>query len=166
MRFWHIFILFSGIIMLLLGVLFMINPSRISILLVGIVMIALGLILLVNYLNDSHEERDVKWILAEGSVTFLLGAILFLDNDVSNHTLNFMFGLWLLFSGYIRVIASFKARKLHIYGWIGLLLIGGVSAIIGFIPLINSISIVIVISLFFITQGLNAFSTYYYLEKL
>ena len=166
MRFWRNFILFSGIVMQLLGVWIILNPARISISLIGIIMISAGLILLADYLNNQHEESQIKWVLAEGTVTFLLGAMLFINNNMSNHTLNFMFGVWLLFLGCIRIIAGLKAKKLHMSGWMLIFAIGILTVLTGFIPFISITNSAILISLFFIMEGFNTLSAYHYLEKL
>lgn len=166
MKFWRNCIIFSATSMLLLGMLFIVNPFEKTITITGIVMIVSGLFQLANYLNDQHDESDIKWILADGIVNFLLGAILFINNDSGTQTFHFTFGAWLLFSGAIRVFAGLKAKKLTILGWKWIMTIGILTASAGAISFVKSPGLSIFASLFLIIESFNIYSTHYYLEKL
>ncbi len=169
----HWFILIVAFMMLVSGIWFVAHPlaSFVSFtsLIEGILLLA-GLCFLVNYMRDKHEEQATRWILAEGCVTFLVGAILLMTRDSDTQSLVTTFGLWVLFSGVIHITASLKARDYGVSGWGWMLAISIVTILTGFFSLMNSsiglISLGVTIGVYFIIQGLNAISTFYFMEHI
>ena len=72
----------------------------------------------------------------------------------------YIFALWVMFSGILKLVHSFEVKRLEVSGWLGMLLLGMVGVLLGFAALFNPIAAMITISIligiFLIFQGISA----------
>lgn len=127
-----------------------------------------GVFLIVNYIvNHTYTSA---WVLIEGIVTTLIAVIILLNSQMTVLTLTAMFGIWVVFSGIVRIIAAFAVKKAELSSWVWILTFGIISTLFGFImlsnPIIGMIGIVVAMGVFFIVQGINAISTFFFLRTI
>ena len=152
----------AGVIMMLTGV-WSFASSGTSFLslafIFGNVMIIAGLTGAINYFSEKERNLEGSCVVAESILTFILGCIV-----VSNHLLQdaiivIFFGMWLIFSGCLRVVASFQLRSLQDKNWWWTLGFGILASLAGLYAFINSntfgISVITIIGVFFLIQGAN-----------
>ena len=152
----------SGLLMLLAGVWCFANPgaSFLSLAFVlGIVMMLAGLIGSVNYFTEKNRNAESGWVIAESILTFILGCIVLSNQIVVDAMVAIFFGMWLLFSGCLRIVAAFQLKKLKEKAWHWTLGFGIMASLIGLYAFINPItfglSVILLVGAFFITQGAN-----------
>ena len=168
---WTWLVMVSGVAMLFLGVWFLFHPA-ISLLtftsFIGVLLMINGVFLIVNYIvNHTYTSA---WVLIEGIVTTLIAVIILLNSQMTVLTLTAMFGIWVVFSGIVRIIAAFAVKKAELSSWAWILTFGIISTLFGFImlsnPIIGMIGIVVAMGVFFIVQGINAISTFFFLRTI
>ena len=168
---WTWLVMVSGVAMLFLGVWFLFHPA-ISLLtftsFIGVLLMINGVFLIVNYIvNHTYTSA---WVLIEGIVTTLIAVIILLNSQMTVLTLTAMFGIWVVFSGIVRIIAAFAVKKAKLSSWAWILTLGILSTLFGFImlsnPIIGMIGIVVAMGVFFIVQGINAISTFFFLRTI
>ena len=170
-KFWTWLIMFSGLAMLFLGVWFLYHPT-ISLLaftsFIGTLLLINGIFLIVNHIVN-HTYASF-WVLIEGIITTLIGGIVLLNGKMTILTLTVMFGIWVVYSGIIRIGAAISVKKANLSSWKWILTFGIITTLFGLImmfnPVIGIIGIVIIIGLFFILQGINAITTFFFLKTI
>ncbi len=158
----RILTIISGLFMLLSGVWCFANPgaSFLSLaFILGIVMIIAGLAGSVNYFTEKNRNAEGGWVIAESILTFILGCIVLSNQIVLDAMVAIFFGMWLLFSGCLRIVAAFQLRKLMEKAWHWTLTFGVLASIIGLYAFINpsnfGFSVVLLVGASFIIQGAN-----------
>lgn len=168
-KFWTWLIMISGVAMLFLGVWFLSHPA-ISLLaftsFIGVLLLINGIFLIVNYIVN--HTYSTAWVLIEGIVTTLMGTIVLLNGRMTVLTLTVIFGTWVVFSGIIRIAAAISVKKADLSSWTWILTFGIITTLFGLIvvlnPVIGIIGIVVAVGMFFIVQGINAISTFFFLR--
>lgn len=158
----RILTIISGILMLLAGLWCFANPgaSFMSLaFILGVVMIIAGLTGAVNYFTEKNRNAEGGWVIAESILTFILGCIVILNQIVIEAMVLIFFGMWLLFSGCLRIVAAFQLRKLKEKSWHWTLVFGILASVVGLYAFINpltlGLSVVLIVGIFFIVQGAN-----------
>lgn len=152
----------SGLFMLAAGVWCFANPgaSFLSLAFVlGIVMIIAGITGAINYFTEKNRHAEGSWVIAESILTFILGCIVLSNQLLVDAMVAIFFGMWLLFSGCLRIVAAFQLRKLMEKDWHWTLIFGIIASIAGLYAFINPIAlgltVVLLVGGFFIIQGAN-----------
>lgn len=164
-RFWWS-ITIVGLILIVVGILMMFNPS-ISFLflssIIGIVIFVSGISNLALATNSHHIITNKMWIFISGIVEILLGFILIFSLTISTTILPIFLGIWILFKGINMIGISDDMNIMEIpgYGWT--LLMGLMTIICAFIvlsqPLIFGTEAVVVwISISLIMLGIALIS--------
>lgn len=152
----------SGVLMLLAGVWCFANPgaSFLSLAFVlGIVMIIAGVTGATNYFTEKNRNAEGGWVIAESILTFILGCIVLSNQLLVDAMVIIFFGMWLLFSGCLRIVAAFQLRRLEEKTWHWTLGFGIVASIVGLYAFVNPItfglSVGLLVGGFFVVQGAN-----------
>lgn len=152
----------AGVIMLMTGVWCFANPgaSFLSLAFVlGNVMVITGITGAINYFTEKERNPESGWVIAESILTFILGCIVISNQLLLDAMIGIFFGMWLLFSGCLRVVAAFQLKKLEDKNWAWTLGFGILASIAGLYAFINSntfgFAIVVIIGVFFLIQGAN-----------
>jgi len=152
----------AGVLMLVSGVWCFANPgaSFMSLAFVlGIVMIITGLTGAAIYFTEKNRNPEGGWVISESILTFILGCIVLSNQLLVDAMVGIFFGMWLIFSGCLRVVAAFQLRKLQEKAWHWTLGFGVVASLMGLYAFINPIalglSVVLLVGAFFVVQGAN-----------
>ena len=152
----------SGLFMLLAGVWCFANPGASFLALafvLGIVMIIAGITGATNYFTEKNRNAEGGWVIAESILTFILGCIVLSNQLLVDAMVVIFFGMWLLFSGCLRIVAAFQLRRLQEKTWHWTLGFGIVASFAGLYAFINPItfglSAVLIVGAFFVVQGAN-----------
>ena len=164
-RFWWS-ITIVGLILIVIGILTMFNPS-ISFLflssIIGIVIFVSGISNLALATNSHHIITNKMWIFISGIVEILLGFILIFSLTISTTILPTFLGIWILFKGINMIGISDDMNIMEIPGSGWTLLMGVMTIICAFIvlsqPLIFGTEAVIIwISISLIMLGIALIS--------
>ena len=164
-RFWWSFSI-VGLILVVVGIIMMFNPTISYIFLssiIGIVIFVSGVSNLALSTNSHHIITSKMWIFISGIVEILLGFILIFSLTISATILPLLIGIWILFKGINMIGISDDMNIMEIpgYGWT--LLMGVMTIICAFIvlsqPLIFGTEVVVVwISISLIMLGIALIS--------
>jgi uncharacterized membrane protein HdeD (DUF308 family) len=154
--------IFSGIILIGTGIWCFAHPGApfISMAFVlGIAMMISGLSNLLAYVVFRKQNPYVSWQFADGLLTGIFASLVLSNTILTDSMVILFFGMWIQFSGALRITASIDIRKEGIAGWYWTLLPGILSLLAGvycfFNPLLAGLALVIMIGGIFILQGVN-----------
>ena len=131
---------------------------------VGAIMVINGVIHSLAYfvgrgLNNRSDNNG--WILIDGLLTLLLGILILCNQLVVDMAIPMIFGMWVLVSGLLRVEAASRIdREKKTANFKATLITGIVTSLVGIFgfvdPLITFVSLVALLGIFLIMQGINA----------
>ena len=154
--------IFLGILLIGTGVWCFAHPGApfVSIaFILGIAMLFSGLGNLFTYVVYQKRISYVSWQLAEGLLTAIFALIVLSNAILTDVMIVMFFGMWIQFSGPLRITASADIRRERIAGWYWPLLTGALSLLAGiycfFNPLLAGLAFAIMIGGIFILQGAN-----------
>jgi len=123
-------------------------------------MVFAGALSILVYFFAPGKQGGFGWLLAEGLITLILGCIVLANKLVADSMVPIFFGMWILFCGVIRIVAS-----LHLYlakheSWLFTLVAGLVSTFFGVYAffnqiMINNLPLIILTGIIFLIQGIN-----------
>ncbi len=164
-------VLVLGILLIVMGIVLFFTPVANSIFF-AYFMSALMLIFgggeIIYYLCR-HDKGISGWILADGIITVILGALLLFIPGATIPGMTILFAMWVLFTGVIRLSAAFAAKDRGSSDWGWILAAGILGILIGiwfmFDPLLTFISIGYILPLAFIVQGVSAIGVFLSTDK-
>ena len=131
---------------------------------VGAIMVINGVIHSLAYfvgrgLNNRSDNNG--WILIDGLLTLLLGILILCNQLVVDMAIPMIFGMWVLVSGLLRVEAASRIdREKKTSNFKATLITGIITSLVGIFgfvdPLITFVSLVALLGIFLIMQGINA----------
>ncbi|MEZ5126807.1 MAG: DUF308 domain-containing protein [Thermoleophilia bacterium] len=127
---WITLSLVSGILMIVLGGLFVARPGAslaTVLLLIGLFTIGYGVVLVVSGLMGNSESR--AWLIAVGAVAALFGVIVLIWPGLTALTLLYLIAAWLLVTGAVEFWAAVRDRAGSHRIWHGLA--GALSLVVG-----------------------------------
>jgi len=151
----------AGVILILTGVFCFANPgvTFLSIaFILGISMMLSGITGILAYLKNVNNETS-NLLFVEGITSFVLGFLVLSNQLLADAAIPVFFGLWVMFSGILRVVEAYTARKSGLTMWQVLLTLGLFGVFIGVYSFFNTIlftfSTVVLVGILFIMQGIN-----------
>lgn len=157
----------AGIILTITGIWCFAHPGAtfmsvafilgISMLLSGLLNVGVSIILFLR------NVEQTLWQLAEGILTTILSVLILFDLLITNGIVIIFFGMWVLFSGVLRIMASLGIKRLKIAGWYWGIISGTLSIVAGIFafvnPLATGLTMALIIGCAFILQGANGIVT-------
>ncbi len=160
-------LLVIGILLVAMGVALLFTPAENSIVLaycMSALMLVYGIAEIVYYIVK-HDQDIAGWILADGLITGILGALLLITLDATVLTMTLLFTMWVLFTGVVRLVAGFAAKEAGSSGWGWVLAAGIAGIVIGiwfmFDPLLAFFSVGYLLPLVFVVQGISAIAVFF-----
>lgn len=108
----------------------------------------------------SDQTDNNGWILTEAIITFILGVLVLSGQIAADAAVPMVFGLWVMFSGILRVVTATminRSNKKANFVWtliIGLLCgAGGLCAFLN--PVIAGLAIAVLLGILFVLQGIS-----------
>ena len=152
----------TGIILMLTGIWCCANRGALFISLafvLGCVMIFAGVLSVLIYFFAPGKQGGFGWFLAEGFLTLILGGIVLSNQLAMDSMIPLFFGMWILFCGVLRIVASLHLVMAKNNSWIVNLILGFLSASAGSYAFFNQIvfglTIIILTGIYFLIQGVN-----------
>jgi len=125
----------------------------------GCVMLFHGISGVLNYISTKDTQNGASWVLSDGIITFILACIVLSNQLAIDAIIPLFFGMWILFSGTMRIVASINLKKLGEKAWGITFALGLIGMIAGIYSFFNSIAaglaLVLMIGIFFLLQGVN-----------
>jgi uncharacterized membrane protein HdeD (DUF308 family) len=125
----------------------------------GIAMMISGLSNILAYVVFRKINPCVSWQFADGLLTAIFASVVLSDTVLTDAMVVLFFGMWIQFSGVLRIMASMEIRSKKVTGWYWVLIPGVLNLLAGiyslFNPLLAGFALVVVIGGIFILQGIN-----------
>lgn len=160
-----------GIVLIVAGLYGIFNPLQ-SItaltMILGIAMLISGIGSVLTYLGSRRMDGTTGWVLVEGLFTTVLAIIILANPLTGALALSVFFGMWLLMSGILRIVGSIELKRIGA-PWVLLFLLGLITSLLGIYGFINPVfaglALSLMISLFFLMQGVNALALGFAISK-
>ncbi|MGI6748245.1 MAG: HdeD family acid-resistance protein [Anaerovoracaceae bacterium] len=151
----------AGVILILTGVFCFANPG-VSFLsmafILGIAMMLSGIMGILEYYGNIKNETS-SLILVEGITSSILGFLVLLNQLLVDAAIPVFFGMWVMFSGILRVAEAYSVRKSDLTKWQLFIVVGIAGISIGIYSFFNVVlfafSIVVLVGILFVMQGIN-----------
>lgn len=167
-------LLLSGILVTILGVYMVFTPLENLVglaLYIGITMLISGISEVASYFGEEKENRT-GWVLASGILTTLFGMWAICGRGIVTMTvvLPFMFAMWIMMSGIMRIVAAFSYKSIGVKSWGWVLAMGILSTIFGFVlmfsPMMSAMIVAYMIASMFIVHGINSILLFFNIKKV
>jgi uncharacterized membrane protein HdeD (DUF308 family) len=127
--------------------------------LLGCVMVCAGVLSILIYFFAPGGQKGFGWFLSEGILTVMLGGVVLSNQLLTDPVILHFFGMWILFSGVIRLVASLHLAMAKNNSWFVYLTIGFVSSVAGLYTFFNQImfgiTVIIRTGVYVLIQGVN-----------
>ncbi len=157
---WWILLL-KGIVIVILSIYIFLNPDIAVLglsLFIGLALLITGLITTIASIYYRKEVQNWKWHLLEGLIDTFLGIIIISVPELTATLVAFVVGLWFLFYGITKIVASFELRRNEITNWWVELIFGLLAIVFSFMimfnPFAGTITIALLFGTFFLFTGL------------
>ncbi len=127
---WVILSLLSGILMVVLGIVFLAQPGAslaTVLLLIGLFTLAYGVVLIISGLLGRTESRG--WTIASGAIAAIFGIVVLVWPGATALSLLYLIAGWMLVTGAIEIWAAIRDRAGSHRIWHGIS--GALSLIVG-----------------------------------
>jgi len=158
----RVFKMAAGVILILSGIFCFANPGAtfLSIaFLLGCAMFLSGASGILAYIWISRKMEASSLLLVEGILGVILGSLVLSNQLLADAAFPVFFGMWVMFSGTVRVVEGFVQRKSDIATWIWLISLGTLGILVGLYAFFNSVlfafSAVMLVGILFVMQGIN-----------
>ncbi len=162
----------AAIAMIAVGIMSLFNPAAtlVSVAwMIAILALVSGVLTLVYYFSGAKQYTGSGWLLFEGIVDIIMGVILLFNGFFVATMLPYIFGVWIIFSGIVRIIGAFDCKKLGYGSWWLILILGIIAIGLGlcsmFDPIVGIIAITVLVGLSFIMKGIGFLATIFTLSK-
>ena len=142
--------LLTSLVFAILGILLITNPegsTKVVSLIVGILFIIVGLYKLVDYCLTRGKYNFYNYDIAYGIIAIILGIITIVYKSQIETIFRVLIGIWIVYTGIIRLSLSFKLKLVESPTWICSLLISIVMIVCGLYTIFVSNAIVVTIGI-------------------
>ena len=111
----------TSLVILAVGVLMICNPDIVTSIVgyvIGGVFVVLGAYKVINYFVSKGKYDFYNYDLVYGILAIVLGIIVMLCMNSITSLLRIMIGIWILYSGLLRLTFSFKLKKFYVDSWV------------------------------------------------
>lgn len=158
----RVFKIAAGVILILTGIFCFANPGAtfLSIaFLLGCAMLLSGISGTLAYIWISRKRKISNSLMIEGLMSVILGFLVLSNQLLADAAIPVFFGLWVMFTGIIRVVEAYTNRKSGIMSLIWLLAMGALGIAAGLYAFYNTVlfsfSAIVLVGILFIVQGFN-----------
>lgn len=158
----RVFKIAAGVILILTGVFCFANPGAtfLSIAFVlGCAMLLSGISGTFAYIWLSRKTEITSSLMIEGVLSIILGLLVLSNQLLADPAIPVFFGMWVMFSGIIRVVEAYVHRKSGRAELIWFLSLGLVGAVAGLYSFYNTVlfafSPILLVGILYVIQGFN-----------
>jgi len=168
-----IFKILAGVILILSGVFCFANPGATFpsvAFLLGWAMLIAGIAGIVSFFWIGRKKETMNLILVDGILNVILGCFVLANLLITDAIIPVFFGMWVMFSGVLRVVDSYAMKKARKKIWYGSLILGVVGILVGMYaflnPVLADLSVVMQVGIFFLMQGINVLGVGFHLPHI
>ena len=162
----RVFKIAAGVILVITGIFCFSAPGAtfVSVAFVlGAAMLLSGISGVAAYIWIGRKREVPYLLLAEGVTSILLGILVLANQIIADAAIPVFFGLWVLFSGVLRVADGVSRIKDDVRVWSWLVILGSLGVITGMYSFFNTVlfnfSPVMLTGILFVMQGAHVLTT-------
>jgi len=126
----------------------------------GLAMVVVGVVSILVYFFAPGKQIGFGWFFVEGLTTLVLGSLVLANKLPIDLMVPIFFGMWLMFSGILRMVASVHLALEKHNSWLFTLGAGCISAGFGIYAFFNQVvanvmPLMILVGIIFLIQGIN-----------
>lgn len=147
----------TSLVFALLGLILMYNPEQVLTIIcyiLGAIFIVVGGFKVVAYFMSKGKYDLYNYDFAFGIVAVLAGIIVIFASDLIIKILAIVIGIWIIYSGLVRLGLALKLRKAKSSFWISVAVISGLIIVCGLYMVIDSSVVVSTIGLVMLIYGI------------
>ena len=114
---------------------------------------------ILAYIWISKKREASNLLLVEGSLSIILGILVLANQLLADAAIPVFFGMWVMFSGIMRMVDGFSHRKSGRIVWYWLVSLGIMGTLVGLYAFFNTVlftfSPVMLVGILFVMQGIN-----------
>lgn len=168
-----VYLILSGILMILTGLIALASPSATLVSLawiIGVNTLVSGVMTLCFYFDEGRGQIGAGSILFDAIANIILG-VMFLGNDLLvASVLPFVFAMWAVFIGVQMVVHCTDWKKVGVSQWWLELILGTLLAVLGVLcctkPVVGAVTISIFVGIGFIAHGIADFYILHEMNKV
>jgi uncharacterized membrane protein HdeD (DUF308 family) len=124
----------TSVIFAIIGIIMIYNPTTIMMFIstiLGVFFVIIGIIKLINYFigkgnNSTLFSNDIAW----GMIAIIIGLVIMVYSGAIESILRIMIGIWIIYSGFMRLTVSFRLKNINTKLWVFVLILA-VAMIVG-----------------------------------
>ncbi|MDF3000262.1 MAG: HdeD family acid-resistance protein [Bacillota bacterium] len=158
----RVFKIAAGVILVITGIFCFAAPGATFVsvaFILGCAMLLSGISGVTAYIWIGKKREVPYLLLAEGVTSILLGILVLTNQIIAEAAIPVFFGLWVLFSGVLRVSDGISRMKQDSRDWTWLVILGAVGTITGMYSFFNTVlfhfSPVMLTGILFVMQGIH-----------
>ena len=158
----RLFKIAAGVILILTGVFCFANPGAtfLSIaFILGCAMLLSGISGTFAYIWISRKREITSSLMIEGVLSIILGLLVLSNQLLADAAIPVFFGMWVMFSGIVRVVEAYVHRKSGRVELIWFLSLGLISVAAGLYSFYNTVlfafSPILLVGILYVVQGFN-----------
>ena len=115
-----------SIIFAVLGIILIAQPDaavKVITTTLGVVFIIVGIIKIVEYFSSKEHNEIINYDLIYGIIALVIGLITMIYSNAVEFMFSLMLGIWIIYSGAIRLSFAMKLKKINSSAWVSSLII-------------------------------------------
>jgi uncharacterized membrane protein HdeD (DUF308 family) len=161
----------SSVLFLILGIIFILNPSAVTTFIsyiFGLSFILVGIVKIITYFSNKSNIYNFELII--GIVALAIGIFVITCSSTISALFRIIIGIWIIYTGILRFVSSIRLKEVDIKMWPFLLIMSIVMIIAGVYVVLNSgtliISIGAIVVIYAIMDLIESITFYVNLSKM
>lgn len=163
----------NGVLMILMGLLFILFPYRASstvAVIAGIAVLCIGVADVLRYLTAGGYAYYVQGSLFQGVIKIVLGIFILTHTDTMVALFSYVFSIFIIVSGVTCMENSMQLKRAGVSGWIFTLVLSivetGAGIVMLFHPVGTASTAAVVIGILLAVEGVTQLLTLYQMKKI
>lgn len=139
-----------SIIFAVLGIILIAQPDaavKVITTTLGVVFIIVGIIKIVEYFSSKEHNEIINYDLIYGIIALVIGLITMIYSNAVEFMFRLMLGIWIIYSGAIRLSFAMKLKKINSSAWVSSLIIAIIIIIGGIVVAFTQNAVIIAVGI-------------------
>lgn len=148
----------TSIVFAIIGIILITNPDsivKIVSYILGGIFIVIGIIKIIGYFSSKGSSDFYNYNLIYGTIAIVLGIITMIYSSAIGTMFRIMIGIWIIYSGLIRLGFALKLRKGQISSWIAVLVLAMCMLVFGMYIVFNTNAVMVTIGIVILAYAIS-----------
>ncbi len=148
----------TSIVFAIIGIILITNPEsiiKIVAYILGGIFIAVGIVKIINYFSSKGSSDLYNYNLVYGLIAIVLGIITMIYSNTIGTMFRIMIGIWIIYSGLMRLGLALKLRRGQISSWIAVLVLAICMLVFGMYIVFNTNAVMVTIGIVILAYAIS-----------